>query len=591
MTIDLRTRRYRSLRRPPARTCASTSVNVAFTATDTNLTSVELQRGLRGLQPLHQSALVLTSLSQGVHTVVVRATDAAGRTTSASRSASLWTRSCRRYRSPHRQPGSTSTQRACRSASARPTRTSRASPASLTPQQRLPARVRRVFTSLAQGDHTVVVAATDQAGNVGQASVSFRVDTIQPVVAVSFPTAGAHVASTSVAVAFSATDASPLTFECNVDGAGFSTCSSPLNLTSLTQGAHSVVIRATDPASNTQSVTRNFIVDTVAPAVSITSPTAGQYFNSTSASVSFSATDANLASVTCQLDTGSATACTSPRNYASLSQGEHTVIVAATDQAGNASQASVSFRVDTIQPIVAVSFPAAGAHVASTSVAVAFTASDASPLTVECDVDGAGFSTCSSPLSLTSLTQGGHTVVVRATDPAGNVHSITRSFTVDTVAPSVSITSPTADQYFNTTSVSVGFSASDSNLASVVCQLDAGPATACTSPRSYSSLAQGDHTVVVAASDQAGNVALANVTFHVDTIAPAVSITAPTASRSSTRPASRWHSPRPTQRGRSIAASTPPLRGMYESAESLRAFAGSSLRDRPRNGPGWQRDQ
>lgn len=504
-------------------------VNVAFTVTDANEFDVTCDVDSGGFVPC-ASPLPLSDLPSGPHAVIVRAEDDLGHFSTETVTFAVDTVAPEvSISSPTASEYFNSTGV---SVSFSATDTNLASvTCQLDGETASACASPQAFTGLSQGDHTVLVAATDQAGNVGQASVTFRVDSLLPVVDVTFPTAGAHVESTSVAVAFTATDASPLEVECDVDGAGFAPCSSPLNLTSLAEGPHSVVVRATDAATNTQSVTRSFTVDTVPPSVTISSPTASQYFKATSVPVSFTATDTNLAVVTCQLDGGAASPCTSPRNYASLAQGNHTVVVEATDQTGNAAQASVAFDVDSIEPVVDVTFPTAGAHVASTSVAVAFTTTDASPVTVECDVDSEGFLPCASPSNLTGLSQGPHSVVVRATDPAGNAHSITRNFTVDTVPPSVSISSPTAGQHVNSTSVPVSFAATDLSLTSVTCELDGGTASACTSPRNYAGLPQGNHTVVVAASDQAGNVGQLSVTFRVDTIAPEVSITAPAASQ------------------------------------------------------------
>lgn len=504
---------------------ANTSVNVAFTATDTNLTSVECNVDSAGFSPC-TSPLVLTSLSQGVHTVVVRATDAAGRTTSASRSFTVDTVVPSVSISSPTSGQFFAVTTVPVSFSATDTNLTFVT-CSIDGGAFSACTSPRSFAGLAQGGHTVVVRATDQAGNSADASVSFTVDTVDPSVSISFPTAGQHVASTSVGVAFSATDANALTVTCQVDGGGFTPCSSPLNLTGLSQGSHTVIVRAVDPAGNSFEVSRTFTVDTVTPSVSIISPTPGKYINSTTVSSDFSANDANGVTVTCRLDAGAFQPCTSPASASSLSQGDHTITVRAVDPAGNSAETSVTFKVDSIAPVVNVSAPTQNQHIATTSPNVLFTATDTNSLTVECDVDGDGFSSCASPLALNGLAQGAHTVVVRATDPAGNTTSITRNFIVDTIAPAVSITSPTANLFIPSTTVQVNFTATDTNLASVTCAIDGGSFSACTSPRSYTSLTEGDHTVVVRATDNAGNFTEDDVTFRVDTIAPALTIQSP----------------------------------------------------------------
>jgi hypothetical protein len=65
----------------------------------------------------------------------------------------------------------------------------------------------------------------------------------------------------------------------------------------------------------------------------------------------------------CRLDDGAWSACTSPKDYSSLSQGSHTFGVSATDAAGNrdASPATHSWNVDSIAPTVAEISPWSGA--------------------------------------------------------------------------------------------------------------------------------------------------------------------------------------------------------------------------------------
>jgi hypothetical protein len=77
-----------------------------------------------------------------------------------------------------------------------------------------------------------------------------------------------------------------------------------------------------------------------------------------------------------------------------------------------------------------------------------FSSSEANS-TFECSLDGAAYSTCTSPKSYTNLPNGSHTFDVRATDGAGNVDATaaSRTFTVDVPPPPPQILtfSPEAD--------------------------------------------------------------------------------------------------------------------------------------------------
>src|SRR5207244_560995 len=98
------------------------------------------------------------------------------------------------------------------------------------------------------------------------------------------------------------------------------------------------------------------------------------------------------------------------------------------------------------------------------------------------------------------------------------------TWTVDTTAPTASITANPTDP---SNSSSPSFSFSSDAGASFQCALDGAAFAACSSPKSYSGVADGSHTFQVEATDLAGNTgAAASFIWTVDTVAPAASITA-----------------------------------------------------------------
>jgi Ca2+-binding RTX toxin-like protein len=101
----------------------------------------------------------------------------------------------------------------------------------------------------------------------------------------------------------------------------------------------------------------------------------------------------------------------------------------------------------------------------SSSASFTFSGTDnvtpAGNLTFQCDLDGGGFTACTSPQSYTSLSDGSHTFQVRAIDGAGNVDQTPASFTwtIDTTPPDVTIdqasgqADPTSSSTINFTAV------------------------------------------------------------------------------------------------------------------------------------------
>ncbi len=229
----------------------------------------------------------------------------------------------------------------------------------------------------------------------------------------------------------------------------------------------------------------------------------------------------------CKLDAGAWEACTSPKSYASLADGSHTFSVRAKHGATDvdATPATRTWTVDATAPDTSISGGPTGT-VNSAAASFAFSATEAGA-SFECKLDGGAYEACTSPRAYSGLSNGSHTFSVRAKDAPGNVDATpaTRTWTVDTSAPDTSIASGPSGTV-KSASASFGFSATQAG-SSFECKLDAGAWGACTSPKSYASLADGLHTFSVRAKDAAGNIDAtpATRTWTVDRVAPNTSIT------------------------------------------------------------------
>ena len=154
------------------------------------------------------------------------------------------------------------------------------------------------------------------------------------------------------------------TFQCGVDGGAFAACSSPLTTASLPDGAHTLAVRATDPARQVESTpaTRNFAIDTSTPppgdgggggggdggggdgggsggTADTDSPetkidSGPKAKRSGKATFEFSS-DESGSTFECKLDKAAFERCSSPRKLKKLKAGKHTFQVRAIDAAGN----------------------------------------------------------------------------------------------------------------------------------------------------------------------------------------------------------------------------------------------------------------
>lgn len=157
--------------------------------------------------------------------------------------------------------------------------------------------------------------------------------------------------------------------------------------------------------------------------------------------------------------------------------------------------------------------------------------------------------------SLSSYNETGHyyNVSVTAEDDAGNATTKDATdselgadlqLTVkEKVAPTISITSPTASATLTNNKPTIAFTVSDADSGvdpdTISIKIDDGTAitsfTKTASGKNYTcsytpttALADGSHTIVINASDYDGNAATAkSVTFKIDTVPPTLSVTAP----------------------------------------------------------------
>jgi large repetitive protein len=382
------------------------------------------------------------------------------------------------------------------------------------------------YAGLAAGSHTFEVRATDPAGNTdpSPAAHTWTIDLVVPDTTITSAPAN-PTNQTSATFAFTATEAGS-TFECRVDGAAFTSCTSSKTYTGIAAGPHTFEVRATDPAGNTDPspASHDWTIDTASPDTSISSGPASPT-NQTAATFAFGGTETPV-TFECRLDGASFAPCASPKSYSGLTAGTHTFDVRAVDSAGNVdpTPASHAWTVDLAAPDTTItSGPATPTN--QTSASFAFSATEPGS-TFECRLDGVAFTPCTSGESYTGLAAGAHTFDVRATDPAGNTDQTPAShgWTVDAAPPETAITGAPADPTNLTTAV-FSFSSDDAG-ATFECRLDGAAYAACTSSKTYTALAAGFHTFEVRALDTAGNAdpSPAIHTWTIDTTAPDTTI-------------------------------------------------------------------
>ena len=384
---------------------------------------------------------------------------------------------------------------------------------------------------------TVTAVATDAAGNSATATHDLTVDTLAPAVAITTIEGGddlINAAEAAGGVTVSGTAEIGATLTVNgvavpVDASGGWTTS----VATAGEGLLVVTAVATDAAGNSATATHDLTVDTVAPAVAITTIEGGDdLINAAEAAggVTVSGTaeigstlTVNGVAVPVDASGGWTTA------VATAGEGLLVVTAVATDAAGNTATATHDLTVDTVAPAVAITTIEGGddlinAAEAAGGVTVSGTAEIGATLTVNgvaVTVDASGGWTT----AVATAGEGLLVVTAVATDAAGNSATATHDLTVDTLAPAVAITTiEGGDDLINAAEAAGGVTVSGTaeigstltvNGVAVPVDASGGWTTA------VATAGEGLLVVTAVATDAAGNSATATHDLTVDTVAPA----------------------------------------------------------------------
>lgn len=229
-----------------------------------------------------------------------------------------------------------------------------------------------------------------------------------------------------------------------------------------------------------------------------------------------------------------------------LAGGVYEVLAEATNLAGTTSQKIGSLTVrETVKPVITISSPSSGAYVSNNQQPIVFTVVDEAngsgvninSLVVKIDgkavTSGISHSAITNGYSVTvtpsTLGDGSHTVTVDCSDNDGNAAAQkTTTFTVDTVPPTLNVTSPTEGFITNNPSLVVAGTTNDSTSSPVTLTVNDNVVSVGTNG-SFSTtvtLKEGSNAITIKVVDKAGKTTTVTRNVTLDTSAPnIVSIT------------------------------------------------------------------
>ncbi|HBW95343.1 MAG TPA: type 1 secretion target domain-containng protein [Enterobacter asburiae] len=420
------------------------------------------------------------------------------------------------------------------------------------------------LSALADNGYTVQVSVSDAAGNPGSAGKAITLDTTPPTVSFN-AVAGDDVINSvehgqaqivsGTATGASVGDKLVITIGSNqytttVDASGNWSVGVPASVISaLTDGTVTLSATITDSAGNSSTQTHDVVVNTASVALTINTLSGDDVINAAEAGspLVINGSSAQFASgtqvtvtlngksytATIQSD-GSWTTTVPAADVGALADGaSYQVSVSAQDSAGNSASATHGISVDTTAPVVSIatlsgddmlnaleaqqpltvhgsSSAEAGQTVTVTLGGKTYTATVANDGTWTLDVPAA---------DLAALSQGALTVTASVDDKAGNNGQTTHTLTVDTVAPTVTISTVADDDIVNNAEQLAGQTISGTTTAeqgqtvtvsfnghSYQATVGADGSWSVFVPgRDFLGLSDGDYTITASVSDRAGN--------------------------------------------------------------------------------------
>jgi hypothetical protein len=372
---------------------------------------------------------------------------------------------------------------------------------------------------LAAGPHSLNVTLRDRAGNAGGASSSFTVvlEPAPPNVTLTLPLEGAMVRTSSVPVLGTVTAAATIS-SLTVNGQGVALQGGAFSTqVTLTQGLNLILVVATDANGAIGAASADVTLDTTPPALHVLQPAASGLINAAQVQIVGQATDDNgIAAVNVAGQAVTVKPDGTFQAQVPLAEGSNAIALQAFDLAGNETDQTLTV-VRFSLPDVAIIWPADLSYIATTTVSVSGTVSDAAA-TVSVNgqpatVAGGRFTAPGVP-----LLEGGNVLTATATSASGHVNTATINVVRDLTPPHLAIAYPQDGATVFDPTVTVSGLVNDIvagtvNASQASVTVSGQPAAVAN--RSFlasAALVQGTNVITVQAKDVSGNTAQATVT-------------------------------------------------------------------------------
>ncbi|MBT5605048.1 MAG: hypothetical protein HN742_34390 [Lentisphaerae bacterium] len=368
-----------------------------------------------------------------------------------------------------------------------------------------------------EGTHTVTFRSMDNAGNMEpDQNLTVRIDTTAPTIGHDAPDAAAWQSDPVTITATAADTASGLaTLVYALDGGAESAITEPITVTGA--GTHELLLRATDTAGNTSTTTTTLRIDASPPTTTVTGAPASEWTNG---DVTLTLAAEDVGSGVDQTSWTLNGVTTVGSSIQLTDEGTHTITFRSMDNAGNVEpDQGLTVRIDTTAPTIGHDAPDAATWQSDPVTVTATGADSASGLAaLVYALDGGAESAITEPITVTGA--GTHELLLRATDTAGNTSTTTMTLRIDASPPTTAATGAPASEWTNG-DVTLTLAAED--VGSGVDQTSWTLNGATTVGGTIQLTGEGTHTITFRSTDNAGNVEPdQSLTVRIDKTAPTV---------------------------------------------------------------------
>jgi len=384
------------------------------------------------------------------------------------------------------------------------------------------------ITGLINGSNTINVTATDAVGNTIQQSVNVTLLVSAPVITVSSSVpaltnipglvitgtvdvdATVTVTNNSTAVSGAATVAADGSWSYSV---------------TLAESTNNFTITAQKPLSAVSTKTVSVTLDSIPPVLAVSALSDGSYTSNQVQNVTGTAADANAVTVLVN-NTPASLINGSFSVPVSLVTGTNIITVTAGDAAGNVTVNSRTLYFDATKPQITIASPMDNSYTNNASLQINGTVDKTATITV--GGVAAVIDNSNNWSTIVQLATGLNTIEVVATDSYGNVSTLKRSITLDTVKPVLAIASPAQDIATNQSSVTITGTVSDDNSITLTYLVNGKTSPVAVDAGTFTFrvdfAAEGIYPIVITATDLAGNSTTATRSVIYDITPPTVGI-------------------------------------------------------------------